>query len=190
MDATVLPQLLKEEKRNFLIRANGGISLPAAGALYWLALGLAGFYVDQSHWTYAALFGSGLIFPLGLLLSKPLKANLMVPSPLGSLFFPAFMSMFLSYPVSMTAAYYNVSIAPLAFSIGMSLHWPVIGWMYGSRICYVHALARVILVTACWFVFPDHRFTLIPFVVAVIYLITVVGLSNEVATAKANVPES
>lgn len=190
MDATVLPQLLKEEKRNFLIRANGGISLPAAGALYWLALGLAGFYLDQSHWTYAALFGSGLIFPLGLLLSKPLKANLMVQSPLGSLFFPAFMSMFLSYPVSMTAAYYNVSIAPLAFSIGMSLHWPVIGWMYGSRICYVHALARAILVTACWFVFPDHRFTLIPFVVATLYLMTVAGLSREVANAKANVPES
>jgi hypothetical protein len=184
MNTTDLSELLRREKLRFLVAANGGISLPAAGALYWIALGIAGGFLDHSLWTYAALFGSGLIFPLGLLLSKPMKANLTAASPLGSLLLPAFTSMFLSYPVSMTAAYSNVSIAPLAFSIGMSLHWPVVGWMYGSRVCYVHAPVRAILVTACWLLFPDLRFILIPFVVAAIYLVTIAGIRSEVSAAK------
>jgi hypothetical protein len=190
MNSSDLTRLLLAEKRRLLISANAGISLPMAGAIYWCLLGAAGVLLDQSRWTYAALFGSGLIFPLGLILSKPMKSNLMVSSPLSSLFFPALTSMFLSYPVSMIAALTNIAIAPLAFAIGMSLHWPVIGWVYGTKVCLYHAVVRVVLVTACWLEFPESRFVLIPFLVAAIYLVTVIGLHREVLRAKSGLPNS
>ncbi len=86
---------LKLEKSKYFIEANGGISLPAAGFIYWLALGIAGFYLDPKMWAITGFFSSGLIFPIGLLLSKPLKANLMVKHPLAGLVMPAMMAMFL-----------------------------------------------------------------------------------------------
>ena len=37
--------------------------------------------------------------------------------------------------------------APLTLAIGMTLHWPIIGWAYASRVCYAHAIARIAVVT-------------------------------------------
>lgn len=100
--------------------------------------------MSDTNWTWVALFTSGLIFPLGLLLSKPFKSNLMVKTtPLSKLIFPAMLAMLLSLPITVAVTFVNVSLVPLTLGIGMSLHWPVIGWMYNSKTCLLHALVRV-----------------------------------------------
>ena len=171
------------EKKKYIIEANGGISLPAAGVVYWLALGVAGFYLEPNEWALLGFITSGLIFPLGMLLSKPLKANLMVKTPLSSLIFPAMVSMFLIWPIIIAGYLTSISLVPLFLAIGMSLHWPAIGWMYGSRVCLIHAIIRVGLVTIIWFALPDYRFTAIPILVSLIYLFTIWGLKQEVRKA-------
>lgn len=179
-----LQEEIKREKARCLVEANGGISLPASGMIYWLALGIAGFFLNKAMWTYGAMYTSGLILPLGFLLSKPLKANLKVKSPLSSIIFPAFVGMGLSFSVTIAVIYANINLVPLAFSVGMTLHWPAIGWMYGSRVCLIHAIARTAAVTFCYFAFPEYNFTLIPFVVALAYFVTIFGLKMEVKAAK------
>ena len=134
---------LKQEKFKYFIEANGGISLPAAGFIYWLGLGIAGYYLDPKIWAIAGFFTSGLIFPLGLLLSKPLKSNLLVKHPLASVVMPAMMAMFLSWPMTIAGFVIDVSLVPLCLAIGMSLHWPVIGWMYGNKSCFIHRISSL-----------------------------------------------
>lgn len=174
---------LNAEKSKYIVATNGGIALPVAGFIYWLLLGMAGFYLEANTWALLGFFTSGLIFPLGLLLQKPLHANLMVKGPLSGLVLPAMTSMFLSWPMIIAGYLTDVSLVPLLLTIGMSLHWPAIGWMYGSKTCLIHAISRVALVTLLWFALPEYRFTVIPLVVSLIYLITIFGLKSEVRKA-------
>jgi hypothetical protein len=176
--------LLEAEKRSFLVRANGGISLPAAGGLYWLALGIAGLYLSPRMWFLAAAFSSGLIFPLGLLLSKPMRSNLKVSSPLSTLFIPALISMMMFWPLAIAGASTNISFIPLAMAVGMGIHWPVVGWMYGRRIFLLHGIVRALGATLLWYAFPAQRFVWLPFFVALVYFITIAGIRREVSLAE------
>ncbi len=175
---------LRLAKREYFIKANGGISLPIAGFVYWLSLGICGFFVSNNTWSLIAFFTSGLIFPLGILLSKPLKSNILAKGPLSTLIMPAIAAMFLSWPMIIAGYITDVHLTPLLVAIGMSLHWPVIGWVYGSKVCLAHAILRGLIVTLLWFSFPELRFITIPWAVSIIYLITVLGLKKEVQVAK------
>jgi hypothetical protein len=66
-------------------------------------------------------------------------------------------------------------------AIGMSMHWPVIGWSYGRTALYTaHAIARALIVAALFMLEPDHRLVLIPASVAFVYLATVLGIWVDV----------
>lgn len=164
---------LSETRRSYFAATGGGASLPAAGALYWGCLAAAGLVLPTPQWILAAFVTSGLIYPLGLLLQKPFGSNINARSPLTSLFMPAFVGMFLSWPVTIAAYPVAPEITPLALAIGMSIHWPVIGWAYGKTLLFTgHAVVRAVAVSAVWFLLPDERFTTLPLMVAVIYLAT------------------
>ncbi len=154
------------ERSRYFKETNGGISLPAAGFIYWLILGISGSFLEAGTWALFGFFTSGLIFPLGLLLSKPLNSNLMVKGPLSGLALHAMTSIFLSWPMIIIGYHTDVSLTPLFLAIGMSLHWPVIGWMYACKACLIHAITRVSSVTILWFVLPEYRYTIIPDVVS------------------------
>jgi hypothetical protein len=66
---------------------------------------------------------------------------------------------------------------PIAGAVA-ALGWPV------------HAIARTLLVVAVWFAFPAQRFTAIPAVVVVVYLISIAALATRslpVAPSRASV---
>jgi len=42
---------------------------------------------------------------------------------------PAFVSMLLFWPIAISAYWTYPQLVPLVLAIGMSIHWPVIGWM-------------------------------------------------------------
>ncbi|MBF6025226.1 DUF7010 family protein [Lysobacter niastensis] len=176
---------LDQAKTDLLRAAGAGISLPAAGMLFWLALGTAGYLLDPKAWGLVACFGSGLIFPLGLLLSKPLGSNLFVKDrPLSSLALRAVVSINLLWPLHFAVYFADPQLLPLSLAIGMGLHWPIIGWMYGSNACFQHAFLRVGAASAVWFLYPEGRFTVLPFAVAAAYLVTIVQLKRELAAAQ------
>jgi hypothetical protein len=180
-----LKELLVLEKRNFLIKANGGIALPAAGFIYWLAAGIAGFYLNPQLWIFAVSCGSGLLFPLGMLLANPMKSDITAKSEISSLLLPALLSMLTFWPLVFATSKSNPSFAPLAIGIGMSIHWPVIGWVYGLNKSFIgHHIVRVAGCTAIWFLLPDHRFTLLPLFIALVYFITVFVIRRDVQLAR------
>ena len=179
------PEVVAAERRRLFVDARAGISLPVAGAVYWLALGAAGFALDEYVWCLVAFSASGLIFPLGLLLSKPLGARLLLDSPLAGVVLPALVPVGLSFGVTIPAFYVDPTLVPLSLAVGMSLHWPVIGWLYGRPEFVAHAVVRVLLAVALWVALPGARFTALPLAVGAVYCATVAALWVGVRRAEA-----
>ncbi|MDB5367101.1 MAG: hypothetical protein JWM77_3028 [Rhodospirillales bacterium] len=141
---------------------------------------MLGTKLSLPTWCFVAAVLSGLIFPLGLALSKPLRANPMAKSPLSPAIAGAFIAMLLFWPMAFAAAAIAPAVVPLILAIGMSLHWPVIGWAYGKlRLFAAHAVVRAVVCTAIWFLLPDGRTTVLPAAVALIYFATTLAIAVD-----------
>jgi hypothetical protein len=160
------------------VRLKGGYTFPIAGAAYWAALGVAGYYLPPNDWILTAFIFSGTIFPLAWLLSRLAGVDFMKDkTATGDILGPAFTSMLLFYPIAFAAYGHAPQLVPLIVAIGMSQHWPIIGWSYGKPALYsAHAIARALGATAIWALLPADRFTLISFWVAAVYLATVAAI--------------
>lgn len=179
-DMTVdeLREAVKSDRLASYARLRGGFPIPLAGAIYWAVLGVAGHVLDLATWANLAFFGSGAIFPLALVLAAIFRNNFMKDkTSVGSVLLPAFISMLLFWAFIVAAAQEAPSLIPLILAVGMSIHWPVIGWSYGRTSLFsAHAIARAIIPTAIWLLYPDERLTWLPLSVSAIYLATVVAM--------------
>ena len=169
------------------IRLSGGAPIPLAGAVYWAALAWVGTFTDISGWAAIAFPLSGAIFPLALIFAKLMKCNFLKDkSAVGDVLLPTLISMLLFWPMLIMAAKSGASdlIVPI-LAIGMSLHWPVIGWNYGRTALFTaHAVIRAVMITYIWFALPDYILTAIPLAVAAIYILTVIAIYIDVARMK------
>lgn len=160
------------------VRLKGGFPVPLAGAIYWAALGVAGYRLGVDDWILVAFIFSGAIFPLALLLAKLFRCDFMKDkTATDDVLGPTFVGMLLFWPIAFAAYGTAPQLVPLILAIGMSQHWPVIGWSYGKPGIYTaHAVVRALGALAIWALMPDGRFTLIPFWVAAVYLATVAAI--------------
>jgi hypothetical protein len=159
-------------------RLKGGYTFPLAGAIYWAGIGAAGYRLPADDWILVAFISSGAIFPLAWLLSRLLGVDFMKDkTATGDVLGPAFASMLLFWPIAFAAYGHAPQLVPLIIAIGMSQHWPIIGWSYGKpRLYSAHAIVRAVGALAIWALLPQGRFTLIPFWVAAVYLATVAAI--------------
>ena len=179
---------LLRERLALYVRLKGGFTVPLAGALYWGALAVLGTQLPLKTWIIAAFIGSGLIFPLAMLLSRIFGVNFMSEkSAVGDLMLPAFIGMLTFWPIAILAFWSAPELAAPTLAIGMAMHWPVVGWTYARTALYsAHAIVRALAVMAIWLLYPDQRLVLIPAAVAVIYVATVVAILVDVPlTARA-----
>jgi hypothetical protein len=173
-----LAEALRRERLASYARLRGGFPVPLAGAVYWAALAALGYVRQDSVWYLAALFGSGAIFPLALLFGAVFRNNFMKDrSVVTSVLAPAFTSMLLFWPMAIAALWQATGLFSLILAIGMSLHWPVIGWSYGRPALFsAHAVSRAVVAFLIWWKMPEARLTLLPASVAAIYLLTVLAI--------------
>lgn len=186
-DRETLKAQLDAHKLAQYIRLSGGAPVPLAGAVYWAILAWVGMTNDLSGWASIAFPLSGLIFPLALIFAKLMKCDFMKDkSAVENVLVPTLISMLLFWPMLIMAAKSDAPelVVPI-LAIGMSIHWPVIGWSYGRTALYTgHAVIRAILVTVLWFMLPDQILIAIPLAVAGIYALTVVAIYMDVSRTK------
>ena len=170
-------EILKERLASYA-RLRGGFPVPLAGVTYWAAVGGLGYVVGPSQWVFWSFIASGAIFPLAILYAAIFRNNFLKDkNALGGVLLPAFISMLLFWPMAIAAWWTDAQLVPLVLAIGMSLHWPVIGWSYGRTALFAaHAVVRAIVVFFIWWLMPEGRFTILPFAGAVISLGTVVAI--------------
>ncbi|MEP6342308.1 MAG: hypothetical protein ABJ275_03260 [Maricaulaceae bacterium] len=180
-DTDLKAEILHRRQASY-IRLNGGFPIPLAGALYWLILGISGYYLNLANWAQLAFFGSGAIFPIALLFAKIFKNNFMKDKGIvDSVLLPTFISMLLFWPIMIAAVKTEPELVTIILAIGMSLHWPVIGWSYGRATLFsAHSIIRAVIVLYLWLAFPEARLTWLPFSVAIIYTLTVIALLFDV----------
>jgi hypothetical protein len=171
-------------------RLRGGFPIPLAGTVYWAVLAWLGTQLSLGPWCTAAFFGSGAIFPLALLFAKIFRNPFMKDrTATGDVLLPAFISMLLFWPMIVAAVQAAPVLVPLILAIGMSIHWPVIGWSYGrTGLFSAHSIVRAVAVLLIWLWLPEARLTLLPLSVAVVYLFTVFALVID--SARVKVPEA
>lgn len=171
-------QILADRQASYA-RLRGGFPVPMAGIVYWLAVAGLALYFPPAAQLNLAFFASGLIFPLALLLAAIFRNNFMKDrTATGSVLVPAFISMLLFWPMLIiTAQSANPDAVLVILAIGMSVHWPVIGWSYGRTALYTgHSIVRAIAVVAVWAFLPSQRFFAIPLAVAIVYALTVIAI--------------
>ncbi len=173
-----LAEAVLEDRRAAYVRLRGGYPFPIAGIFYWGALSVLGLFVTGKTWGLWAFIGSGSIFPLALLFGALFRVPFMADkTAVSTLLGPAFLSMLLFWPMAIAAFWSAPDLVPLILAIGMSIHWPIIGWSYGRVPIYAaHALVRALAVFAIWVLLPEARFTLVPLAVAIIYALTTLAL--------------
>jgi hypothetical protein len=173
-------EMLIAERRRFFVETRGGVYFPISGVIFWLLLGVAGFHWSERTWCVVVLSAAVAAMPIAIILFKKLVAHLALKSPLATLILPALLPVALSLGMAVPAFYSDPSLVPLALVIGLASHWPSVGWLYGTPIFAVHAVMRVLLAAAIWFLLPEGRFTWLPISTAIVYALTSVWILRDV----------
>ena len=176
MDSVGLRRALLAEREASFFRLRGAYPIPLAGATWWAMLGAAGYVLhSRGQWIMLAFVTSGAIFPLAVLYARLFKNNFMRDkTAVMDLLWPGLTSMMLFWPIAISAFWTYPQLVPLVMAVGMSIFWPVVGWMYGHTALFTtHAVVRAVVCFVLWNWVPSSRFTLLPLSVTAIYLVTV-----------------
>ena len=179
IDSAELNKLLLADREASFFRLRGGYPIPLAGATWWAILGTMGYFLHSRNlWIFLSFVTSGAIFPLALLFARLFKIDFMHDKTAATdVLLPTFASMLLFWPIAISAYWTYPQLVPLVLAIGMSIHWPVIGWLYARTAIYItHAVVRAVACFVLWNWWPSSRFTVLPFTVSAIYLLTVCAI--------------
>jgi hypothetical protein len=159
------------------------LAMPIAGTVAWSAVGVFGGTLPDADSRAIALFiCMPCVFPLGLLFAKFTGEDLFNTksrNELDNLFILNLVMCNLVWAIAIPFWMIEPSSLPLGAGVLAGLMWFPFSWMIQHWIGLFHAIARTILVMLAWFLFPDHRFVIIPAIIVVIYLITIAALATR-----------
>lgn len=179
--STIALQSLDEQRLSFSKRRF--LATPLAGTIVWLIIGIAGLFLPERQVVMVLFIGTGSIVYLGLFISKFTGENFLDKSKPKNTFDKLFL-----YTVAMSLMVYVIAIpyffvdhTSLTLTVGIltGLMWLPFSWIIQHWIGIFHTLSRTILIVTAWFVFPDQRFVVIPFVIVGIYIITILTLERR-----------
>lgn len=158
------------------------LAMPIAGAVAWSAAGVLGAILPANQASIALFLCLPAVFPLGLLFARFTGEDLFgskSQNELDSLFMLGLLMANLVWAIAIPFWMIEPSSLPLSAGILAGLMWIPFSWIIQHWVGLFHSIARTILVMAAWFVFPDHRFVVIPAVIVVIYAISIIALATR-----------
>jgi len=171
MDSTTR---LNDLRADFL--ATSTQSMPIAGILYWAVVAVAALRVTPQQLAYIVGFGSGTIFPLGILIDR-LRGRTISradsSNPVTQMFLQSLAVVALLWPLVLIAAFqaHSANLIVLGGAILMGIIWVPWGWAANDPVGLRHAIARCILSYACFLFVPaPYTATAISIAVLLCYL--------------------
>jgi hypothetical protein len=132
------------------------------------------------------LFGTGLIFPLALLIGKIRHENMTDRlNPLSQLMGMSVLMVNLLWAVHLPLAVGAPRFCPLSLGIALGIHWVVYSWIVQHPVGLIHALLRTGLVVTAWSVYPTHRMAVVPVAIVIVYLMSLVVVSRRTIQVEA-----
>jgi hypothetical protein len=152
------------------------LAMPLAGLLAWLAVAAGGVLAPQSAWLILFI-ATGSIVYLGIGLSKLTGEDFTDRSrpknAFDALFFHTVAMSLLVYGIAIPFFLVEPSSLPLSVGILSGLMWLPVSWLLQHWIGYFHAGARTALLVAAHYLFPQHRFIVIPLLIVAVYVVTI-----------------
>ncbi|WP_419146889.1 DUF7010 family protein [Pseudoalteromonas 'SMAR'] len=156
------------------------ITMPIAGTIVWFLLGCLSLYLPEEKMVLPLYIGTGSIFYLALFLSKFTGEKLLVKSsemnPFDKLFLYTVAMSFCGFAIAIPFGIENHTSLPLSIGIISGLMWLPISWTLEHSVGLIHTILRTLLIVAAWYVWPEIRFTAIPFLIVFVYGISITQL--------------
>lgn len=134
--------------------------MPVAGILFWSAALAASFLLKPQPLAYFVGFGSGAVFPLGMLIDKlrGRKPVAQSDNPVLQLFLQCLAAVAMLWPLVILAGSVSPGLVVLGGAILMGIVWIPYGWAADDRAGLRHAVARCILCYVAYLFVPiDYR---------------------------------
>jgi len=176
MNKTLDEQQQEFAKRRFL-------AMPLAGTIIWTLIGISSLYLTRFQIVWVTFIGSGMTIYLGMFISRFTGEHFLDKkrswNTFDSLFLMTVLMTVLVNAIAIPFFLLDQTSLPLTFGIMFGLMWVPLTWMIKHWIGVVHAVVRTALIVAAWYLFPLHRFTVIPFVIVAVYLFSIVVLERR-----------
>lgn len=155
-----------------------GMPMFASGILFWFVAGVAGVFLNQEAAVWVYVIGTGVVFPLGLLYSKIIGANLIAKqNPFAGLCGLIGGLQLLFAPVVILSLLYHPQWMPLISGVLTGAHFLPFASIYRSRSYLFQSVGTVIAASAGGL--SPYAYQVTPFVVMTVYVITFIGLAAE-----------
>ncbi|MFJ7737642.1 DUF7010 family protein [Lysinibacillus sp. NPDC097287] len=175
-----MSKTLEDLQKEIIFEAKKGYPILLSGAVVFLIFTLMHFIVPIEAVHLIWIFGLGVIFPIGILISKILGVNLhATDNPLGTLggivaapqafYIPVFIIVYMKIP-----EYLPFTIGLLAGS-----HFLPYVWIYKSKAYLFVTLGTCFSSLILGGFFVDHAFTLVPLAISIVYGIGVLLILRE-----------
>ena len=167
------------------------LAMPVAGMIAWAAIGVAGLLLPVHQAAWALFIGTGTIFSLGLVVARFTGEDLLGKkrpgNPFDALFMRTVVMAWLVFAIAIPFFQQDPTSLPLTVGILAGLMWLPFGWIIQHWVGTFHAVARTLLCLVTWYAFPERRFVVIPFVIVIVYLVTIGALlGRTIGTGKAD----
>ncbi|QBF84315.1 hypothetical protein EXU30_17765 [Shewanella maritima] len=166
------------------------ITMPIAGAIVWLALGITALFVPVKNMVLPVYIGTGCIFYLALFISRFTGEKLLMKkeerNPFDTLFLYTLGMSWCAFAVAIPFGLENYTAVPMAIGIVSGLMWLPISWSLEHNVGIIHTLLRTALIVIAWYVFPEQRFVVIPFGIVLVYAISLYQLLSRYQQVKAH----
>jgi hypothetical protein len=170
-----------ETKTDLMKRTKKGIAMFYVGTVFWLLMGILSL-IDM-HINLLGLFhliGIGMLFPLGLLVSNLLKIDFVAKdNPLSNIAGVIGGMQILFAPILILVYIERIEWLPFFIAVLTGAHFLPFSALYNSKAFIFQSIAVVAFASVMGFVFMEHVYTILPFGLSVIYLITSILLTNE-----------
>jgi hypothetical protein len=172
---------LDEQRRDFSNRQL--IAMPIAGMIAWIIVGLGGHFLPVRQAAIVLFVATGMIVYLAMFISRftgekfPDSSRPM--NRFDSLFLHILGMTLLGYAIAIPFFLADRTSLPLTVGVLTGLTWVPISWMLQHWIGIVHAATRTGAVLAAWYLWPGHRYVVIPAVIVVLYAFAIVILVNR-----------
>jgi hypothetical protein len=159
-----------------------GIGLPVAGVVFWIAASGIFYLAPLRLAGLVVMVGTGLVFPLGILISRLLKGDVLAKQPplsnLGGILaavqlfdWPIIILCYLLFPVWL----------PFVLAVLFGSHFLPYGWLYQSRGYYFLGIAVPVVAAAAPLMGPSISYAYTAPATAAIYVLACVLVLKEVA---------
>ncbi len=159
------------------------LAMPLAGTIVWLGIAIASQFLLPFQLVWAVFIGTGCIAYLGIFISRFTGEHFIDKSKpkntFDTLFFYSVAMSLLVYAIAIPFLQQDYTSLPLTVGILSGLMWMPLSWIIQHWIGIFHSVARTLLIVAAWYLFPQHRFLIVPLVIVSIYLITIVVLETR-----------